>query len=149
MIGYILLALGGTGTVAVMYYVAPAARGAHRLVVPRATLRTDIANREEQLAERDGKLLGINAELNGAYEELRDALIAKEAAEQRVAALEDQLKDYAALSAENTRLGAELANATAMRQMLPGPSPADDASAMPDELQQFADQTFTAWRVRA
>jgi predicted nucleic acid-binding Zn-ribbon protein len=149
MIGYLFLALGTAGTAAVLYYVAPAARGTHRYVVPRATLRTGIARLEGERDTQDGKLLGITAELNGTYDELRDALIGKESAEQRVTDLEDQLKDYDAVRAENTRLTSALANATAMRQLLPGPSPADDASALPDELQQFADQTSAAWRARA
>lgn len=149
MIGYLLLALGGTGTAAAFYYAAPAARGTHRYVVPRPVLRATITGLEEQLADRDTKLVGINAELNGAYDELRDALIGKESAEKQAAELEQELTAFDAVCADNTRLRAELANATAVRQLYPGPSPADDASAMPDELQQFANQTSTAWRARA
>ncbi|MFJ9114435.1 hypothetical protein ACIRJO_02680 [Streptomyces sp. NPDC102394] len=149
MIGYLFLALGGVGTVGVLYYLAPASHGAHRYVVPRATLRADVARKDAQIEDLDSKLVGVCAELEGAYAELRDALVDKEKAEQQVAGLEEQLTSFDALCQENTQLRAALANATAVRQLYPGPSPADTASALPDELQQFATQTATAWRARA
>lgn len=145
MIGYLLLAVGGAGTIAALYFVAPASHGAHRYVVRRAALRADLARKDAQIEELDTKLVGICAELEGAYIELQDALTGKEKAEQQVADLEEQLKSFDALCEENTQLRAALANATAVRQLYPGPSPADDASALPDDLQQFADQTATAW----
>lgn len=149
MIGYLLLALGATGTVGVLYYVAPAARGAHRYVVSRATLRAEAARSEAQAEERACKLVGLTSELDGAYVELRDALIGKEAAEERVADLEQQVKAFDAVCADNVELSSALANATAVRQLYPGPSPADDASALPDELQEFVNESATAWRTRA
>ncbi|WP_128803678.1 MULTISPECIES: hypothetical protein [unclassified Streptomyces] len=149
MIAYLLLSLGTAGTAAVLYQVAPAARGAHRYVVPHSVLRAEAARKDAQADELACKLVGLCAELDGAYEELHTALTGKESAEQRIKELEQQLKAFDAICAENTQLRSDLANARAVRQLWPGPSPADDASSLPDELQQFADQTATAWRARA
>ncbi|MCI3277476.1 hypothetical protein [Streptomyces cylindrosporus] len=149
MIGYVFLAIGSAGTAAVAYCVAPTGRGLHRYVVPRSQLRAQIVFCDNENDELVCKLIGLAAEVDGAYEELREALTGKEKAEQQVADLEEQLKAFDALCAENTELRARLANATAVRQMLPGPSPADDASALPDELQDFVDQTASAWRATA
>ncbi|MHC3474643.1 hypothetical protein ACYF6T_38940 [Streptomyces sp. 7R007] len=149
MIGYVLLTLGTTGTAGVLYAVAPAGRGAHRYVVPRSVLRAQAARKDAQIEELACKMIGLAAELDGAYDELRSALTGKEAAEQRVTELEEQLKAFDQLCADNMQLRADLANATAMRQLLPGPSPADDASALPDHVQEFADVTATAWRAEA
>ncbi|MET7477960.1 hypothetical protein ABZT17_26835 [Streptomyces sp. NPDC005648] len=146
MIGYLLFSLGTAGTAVAAYAAAPAGRGVHRYVVPRAQLRAHIAGLEGQNEELVCKIFGLTSELDGAYDELREALVGKEKAEQQVEDLEVQLKGFDATCADNSRLRADLANATAMRQLLPGPSPADDASALPDELQEFADATATAWR---
>ncbi|WP_250754621.1 hypothetical protein [Streptomyces sp. G1] len=145
MIGYVFLALGTAGTAGVLYAVAPAGRGAHRYVVPRSKLRAEAAKASAEAEELACKLIGLAAEIEGTYEELREALTGKEKAEQQVALLERQLKGFDELCAENTALRAHLANLAAVR---PLPA-ADDVTALDDAAQEFTDLTSTAWRARA
>jgi hypothetical protein len=149
VIAYVFLAVGALGTAGVAYSVAPAGRGVHRLVVPRAVLRAEAARCDAQAEDLACKLVGLAAELDGVREELGNALADKEKAERQIAELQEQLAAFDATCAENTRLRQDLANARAMRSLHTGPSPADDASALPDELQEFADETPTAWRASA
>lgn len=146
MIAALFLTLGTAGTAGVLYAVAPAGRGLHRYVVPRAQLRAEAAKSSEAADELACKLVGLTSELEGAYAELRAALTDKEKAEQVAAGLEEQLRGFDALCEENSELRASLANATAIRPL----RPADDSvSALPDAAQEFADLTSTAWRARA
>ena len=127
VIAYFFLTLGAGGTAAVVYAVAPAGRGLHRYVMPRSKLRAIAAG-----AEADADMLA--AELVSVCDE-RDLLMAKHEealallgkAEQLVTELEEQLRAFDSTCAENTRLRAELANATAVRP-LPCPAPAEPAA---------------------
>ena len=149
MIGYVFLTLGSLGTAAVGYTVAPAGRGLHRYVVPRSVLRAEAAQEAATAEELAGKLCGLASEYEGVAAE-RDVLLALLGrAERLIADKEEQLLAFDALCAENTQLRADLDNARAMRQLLSGPSPADEASALPDDLQDFADMTVGAWRATA
>ncbi|WP_426568142.1 hypothetical protein [Streptomyces canus] len=125
MIAYVFLALGCGGTAAVAYAVAPAGRGLHRYVMPRAKLRA-LAERAEADANR------LAAELCRACDERDEALGLLAKAEVLVADLEAQLSKDAP-----------------SREAVPAPSPADDISALADEAQEFVDTTPSAWRARA
>lgn len=149
MIEYAFLGVGVAGAVAFVYYVAPAGRGLHRYVMPRAALRADIARLEREADQLTCNVARLLIGRHQALEERGDALEDLTQASLRIADLEKQLEAFDALCAENTQLRAELDNARAMRQLLPGPSPADDASALPDSVQEFADATATAWRASA
>lgn len=149
MIAYAFLAGGVAGAGALVYFVAPAGRGLHRHVVPRAKLRADIARLEAEAESLACNIVGLLLSRHEARRERDDALEALTVASVRIDDLEKQLTAFDALCAENTQLRAELDNARAMRQLLPGPSPADDASALPDEAQEFANETATAWRASA
>ncbi|GHA01036.1 hypothetical protein ACFOOM_12445 [Streptomyces echinoruber] len=149
MIAYVFLSVGVVGAGAAVYFAAPAGRGAHRLVQPRSALRKDIARLE---AEADRLACQLMSALAGRQEALRerdDALKALAEASRQIADLQKQLGAFDQLCAENTELRAELANATAMRQLRRDSSPAGDASALPDAAQEFTDTTATAWRASA
>lgn len=149
MIAYVFLALGTAGTAGLIYAVAPAGRGLHRYVVPRSMLRAEAARHQAAAEELACKLIGLASEHNSVTVHRDDLTAALEQARLRIADLEDQLRAFDSTCSENSRLRAELANATAVRSRLPGPSPADAASALPDELQEFVSETASAWRARA
>lgn len=149
MIAYLFLALGTAGTAAAAYWVVPAARGAHRYVVPRSQLRATIAALEARDDDRVCKLLALTSELDGTYDELRTALASLETSERRAADLARQVADAAELRQEVTQLRAALANATAVRPLPPARADDADASVLPDAAQEFTDTTATAWRVSA
>lgn len=149
MIGEILLGVGATGASVCLYFVAPAGRGIHRYVVPRAMLRAKIGQLER---EADAMVCAVKRSLTdvqAARVERDEAWTALNKAEGLVADLEKQLGPFDELCAENTRLRAELDNARAMRQLSAGPLPPDDASSLPDDVQEFVDATSTAWRASA
>lgn len=149
MIAYVFLALGTAGTAGMIYAVVPAGRGLHRYVVPRSVLRAEAARHEATAAELACKLVGLASEHDAVAAQRDELSAALEKAGLRIGDLEDQLRAFDSTCAENSRLRADLANATAVRSRLPGPSPADDAGALPDELQEFVSETATAWRARA
>ncbi|WP_406168965.1 hypothetical protein [Streptomyces sp. NBC_00996] len=149
MIGYVFLSVGALGTAVVAYHLAPAGRGAHRYVVPRAVLRAEAARSTAAADELACKLIGLASELDATTVERNDFKAALEKADLRIAELEEQVCDRDQLREANTALKAALNNAHAIRPLVPGPSPADDASALPDEMQEFANQTATAWRASA
>ncbi|MFE2469773.1 hypothetical protein [Streptomyces mirabilis] len=149
MIGEVLLSVGAAGASVCFYFVAPAGRGIHRYVVPRALLRARIAQLEK---EADSMVCAVKRSLTdvqAARKERDEAWVALNKAEQLVADLEKQLSPFDELCAENTRLRADLDNARAMRQLSAGPLPPDDASSLPDDVQEFVDATATAWRASA
>lgn len=149
MMTYAFLTVGTLGTAACMYAVAPAGPGAHRLVMTRRQLRADCARRQAEAEELSCKLVGLASEHDAVTAERDEAREQLGNAEQLVADLEEQLRTFDATCAENTQLRADLANARAMRQLTAAPSPAPDASALPDDVQEFVDQTATAWRKSA
>lgn len=152
MIAWISLAVGATGAGACAYFVAPAGRGAHRLVMTRAQLRANCARLDREsddlaqaVHQRASEAEAAFEELDATRDERDEAQIALEKAVLRIAELEEHLKTFADVCAENTRLRAHLDNAHAIR-----PLPArDDASALPDQLQEFLTATATAWRSSA
>jgi len=145
VIVYLFLLAGAAGTEAAAYY-ALRGRGVHRYVAPRPMLRLEAANSTAVADELACKLIGLASEYDAVAAE-RDALkAALEKAGLRIADQEEQLRAFDLLCAENTQLRADLANARAMRQLTAGPRPADDASALPDDVQEFVDQTATTWR---
>ncbi|MET7776267.1 hypothetical protein ABZU94_10685 [Streptomyces mirabilis] len=149
MIGEILLGVGAAGASVCFYFVAPAGRGIHRHVVPRAVLRAQIARLEQ---EADSMVCAVSKSLTdvqAARVERDEAWEALNKAERLVADLEKQLRPFDELCAENTQLRADLDNARAMRQLSAGPRPPDDASCLPDDVQEFVDATATAWRASA
>ncbi|MGW6911485.1 hypothetical protein [Streptomyces sp. NPDC054940] len=146
MIAYAFLALGAAGTAGVLYAVAPAGRGLHRYVVPRSVLRAEAAQAEANADELAAHLVSVCTEREELAAERDEALGLLGRAELLVADLEGQLKAFDSTCAENSRLRSELANATAIRPLSSGHSPADDASALPDELQEFVSQTAATWR---
>lgn len=146
MIAYALGSVGAMGATAVVYYVAPAARGAHRLVLPRRKLLADIRRLEN---EADAMVCNVNGVITDVQSARTDRAAAWEAlakAERLVEDLEQQLADREQVLAENIRLQAELDNARSVRQLSAGPPPADDASALPDDVQEFVNATADAWR---
>ncbi|MGP4085445.1 hypothetical protein [Streptomyces sp. KR55] len=146
MIGYVFLSVGVAGTVAFVYFMAPAGRGMHRYVAPRSELRAEAARSSAEAEELACKLVGLASELDAIGGERDDLKAALEKAGLRIAELEEQLRDADQLRETNTALKSQLANVTAIRPL----RPADDGvSALPDDAQEFADQTATAWRARA
>lgn len=149
MIAETLLSVGAAGASVCLYFVAPAGRGVHRYVATRAMLRSRIAVLER---EADSMVCAVKRSLTdvqAARTERDDAWEALNKAEQLVADLEKQLSPFDELCAENTQLRADLDNARAMRQLSAGPLPPDDASSLPDDVQEFVDATATAWRASA
>ncbi|MEV4033446.1 hypothetical protein [Streptomyces umbrinus] len=149
MITWISLAVGVSGTGAALYFVAPAGRGAHRFLMPRSQLRANCArlDRENndlakavhrQASEAEAAL----EELDATRDERDDVQSALEKAALRIAELEEQLRAFDQLCGENTELRSALSNAHAVRPL----AARDDASALPDDVQEFVNQTATAWR---
>ncbi|MFI5973584.1 hypothetical protein [Streptomyces sp. NPDC051452] len=146
MIAYLFLGVSGLGAgavvVAVRYGYGPieAARkafegsGARRITSRQ--LRDELRQARHQLAGAGQYIAGLEVDRG----ELSALL---EQAEGR------HLQETAGLRRQITELRAALDNAHAMRSLHLGPSPADDASALPDGVQEFADQTATAWRASA
>ncbi|MFD4258186.1 hypothetical protein ACFWR9_11285 [Streptomyces sp. NPDC058534] len=121
MIEILLLSAGVGGTAAALWYVAPAGRGLHRYVVPRAQLRADVVRLEHEADDLTCALLRVTSE-NTALRKDRDTTReALKAARARIASLGKQLTSFDSLCAENTELRSQLANATAVR-----PLPVDD-----------------------
>ena len=83
----------------------------------------------------------------GVAAERDDLKAALERAGLRIADLEEQLRDAGRIHEQNTALTSALANVHAIRPLLP--APAHEASALPVDEQEFADDTATAWRARA
>lgn len=123
MIEYLFLGIGTAGTAAVAYAVAPAGRGLHRYVVPRKQLRAEVARTERTAEELTCKLVGLAAELDAVTTQRNDYKAALEKAGQRIADLEEQVRDRAQLRERGTALEALLANATAVRPLPVKPSP--------------------------
>ncbi|MFI6248987.1 hypothetical protein [Streptomyces sp. NPDC051016] len=166
MIPYTFLSVAGLGVALVVaavrygYSPAEAARkaveGSGLRRITARQLRHDLRLARHELAgadeyvealERDRRELSAlleqrSGELDTAKEQLTKAV-------RQIAERDEQLAAFDATCAENTRLRAQLDNAQAMRQLYPGPSPADDASALSDEAQEFVNQTPTAWRASA
>ncbi|MCQ9178715.1 hypothetical protein KMT30_06655 [Streptomyces sp. IBSBF 2953] len=116
MIAYLFLAVGASGTAAAAYFVAPAGHGLHRYVVPRSTLRADLARKERQVEELACRLTGALSEL-GSVEGERDRLRAELGkAEQLVTDAEGEASEH---RRENRALKAALANANAIRPLVP------------------------------
>lgn len=166
MIAYAFLGVAGAGVgllvVAIRHGYGPVeaicramdGTGVRRLTARQLCHELRLARHELAGAgEYIGRLERDRRELSGELERITDQLHGTRAdldkAGLHIADLEEQLAGFDATCVENTWLRAALANATAMRQLLPGPSPADDASALPDHVQEFADQTATAWRASA
>ncbi|MEU9208490.1 hypothetical protein AB0D27_11185 [Streptomyces sp. NPDC048415] len=149
MIGFVYLSFGIAGTAACAYYVAPAARGLHRHVLPKSSLRADAARLDAENASLACDIGHLLIQVQAARRERDDNAKALRQALERIGDLEQQLANHDETQAENLQLSADLANARAMRQKLTGPSPADDASALPDYAQEFANQTASAWRASA
>lgn len=152
MIAWISLAVGVTGTGACAYFAAPAGRGVHRFLMPRSQLRANCTRLDRENDDLACAVHKLASEAEAAYGELDatrderdDAVTALEKAVLRIAELEEQLRAFDVLCGENTKLRSAVANAYAVR-----PLPVrDDASSLPDELQEFTDQTTTAWRASA
>ncbi|MFF7966704.1 hypothetical protein ACFZC3_15220 [Streptomyces sp. NPDC007903] len=145
MIENLFLGAGAAGVVGVVYWAGPAARGAHRYVVPRAVLRAEAARSSAAADEMAGALLAMVARLHHALSQRNDALRLLHRAETLVEQLDEQVADRQQLAAEVIRLRAALANATAVRPLA---CPDDDASALPDLDQEWTDTTRTAWTAR-
>jgi hypothetical protein len=146
VIAYVLLSAGVAGTATCAYFAAPAARGTHRYLVPRSVLRAENVRLDGENEELAHTVVRLTGEVTVARKELDETAEHLVAARTRILDLEEQLGPFDRLCADNTRLRAELANARAVRSLYPGPSPADDASALPDGVQEFVDDTATAWR---
>jgi hypothetical protein len=149
VIAYVLLSVGTGGVAALIYYVAPAGRGAHRYVVPRRQLRAEIARLEKEANSMVCAVSRSLTDVQAARTERDEAWKALHKAELLVADLEKQVADRDEVREENTRLRAELANAQAVRQLSAGPLPPDDTSALPDDVQEFVNSTTPAWRASA
>ena len=149
MIGYVFLSAGVVGTGAFAYFVSPAGRGAHRLVVPRFVLAAQCRRLDSENGRLSATAATLLTERQTARRELDDVREDLAKAGLRIGDLEEQLAPFDELRQENTRLRSELSNARSMRQLSAGPAPADDASALPDDVQQFVDDTATAWRASA
>jgi len=152
MIAWISLAVGATGAGACAYFVAPAGRGAHRLVMSRSQLRANCARLDREcddlaqaVHERASEAEAAFEELDATRDERDEAQIALEKAALRIADLEEQLRAFDQLCSENTEMRSAVANAHAVRPL----SDRDDASALPDHVQEFVNATATAWRSSA
>lgn len=158
----VVAGLGVVEIVAIRYGYGPvqvarkAVEGSGVRRITSRQLRHELRLAQHQLAGAGQYITGLEndrQELSGLLEQRTGELdtlkeqLAK--AGQQIVERDQQLAAFDATCAENTRLRAELDNARAMRQLHPGPSPADDASALPDAVQEFVDATATAWRVRA
>ncbi|WP_432169115.1 hypothetical protein [Streptomyces sp. 1222.5] len=146
MIAYLFLGVGGLGTgavvIAVRYGYGPveatrkAIEGSGVRRITRGQLRHELRQARHQLAGAGEYIAGLERDRGQLSALLETA--------------EDRHREQTeGLRSEITELRAALDNARAMRQLHPGPSPADDASALPDHVQEFADQTALAWRASA
>lgn len=129
MIEALLLSAGVGGTAAALWYIAPAGRGLHRYVVPRARLRADIVRLEREADDLVCALLRATTENTALRKDRDQAREALSAARTRIADLGEQLTSFDSLCAENTRLRADLENARAIR-----PLPVDDAPTVPQGI---------------
>lgn len=151
MIAYAFLSAGVASAAACAYFVAPAGHGLHRFVMSRGQLRTRCASLEAEAEELACKLIGLASELDGVTTERDDANAMLVKAAEHCIDLEHQLAAFDDLCAENTQLRSDLANAHAVRPLntgVPTP-PVDTASVLPDDVQEFIDQTAAAWRAIA
>lgn len=147
---YAALTVAVAGTAAVLYYVAPAGRGLHRLTWTRVRLRADVARLDTENDKLACTLARCLIERQQALRERDAAWTLLRQAEVLVANLDEQLGEQQLVRAENLQLRSDLANATAVGQLSRGPSPAELASsALPDDVQEFVDRTATAWRANA
>ncbi|MGW6292439.1 hypothetical protein [Streptomyces sp. NPDC055058] len=146
MIAYLLLSAGTAGTLAVAYSVAPAGRGLHRYVVPRSRLRADIGRLEREADDLTCTVIQLAGENTVLRKERDEASELAATGQEQILLLHEQLAAFDQLCLENTQLRAQLANATAYRPL----TAADDqVSALPDQAQEYANTTATAWRARA
>jgi hypothetical protein len=149
VIQYVALTAAVAGTAAVLYCVAPAGRGLHRLSWSRARLRADVTRLD---AENDALAGTLTRCLIGRQQALRErdaAWLLLKQAEVLVANLDEQLGEQQLVQAENFQLRSDLANALAVGQLSRGPRPAELAAALPDDVHEFVKETATAWPVRA
>ncbi|WND34005.1 hypothetical protein RI578_06715 [Streptomyces sp. BB1-1-1] len=130
MIEYLFLSAGAGGAASVLWYVAPAGRGLHRYVVPRARLRADVVRLEREADDLTCALLRVTTENTALSKDRDTARDALKAARARITDLAEQLVTFDSLCAENTRLRADLENARAIR---PLPA-ADDAPTLPQGI---------------
>lgn len=139
MIASLFLSASAVGTVAVVYFVAPAGRGLHRYVVPRSVLRAEAARSTEQVEELVFKLVGLAAELDAVSTARDDAQAGLGKATLRIADLEKQLREADQRREENTALKAQLANVNAIRPLpLSGSTPQPVARPVPLNRAPFA-----------
>ncbi|MFJ8153893.1 hypothetical protein [Streptomyces sp. NPDC094468] len=159
MIAYAFAALAALGVavvvVAVRYGYGPV-EGARKAFVAsggrRVTarqLRHELRIAEHQLAGAAQYIAGLERDRRELSVRLEQAASQLDETKDALTEAEKQLKAFDSTCAENTRLRAELDNARAMRSLHPGPSPADDASALPDSAQEFVDATAGSWRATA
>jgi hypothetical protein len=119
VIAYVFLSAGVVGTAAVTIAVAPAGRGLHRHVVPRAALRAEAARHEAAAEDLGCKLVGLASEYDAVTADRNDKAAALEKASVRIAELEEQLRELTQLREANRALEAQLANARAVRPLPP------------------------------
>ncbi|MFF8406965.1 hypothetical protein ACF06P_35730 [Streptomyces sp. NPDC015684] len=146
MIAYLFLGVGGLGTggvvIAVRYGYGPVE--ATRKAIEGSGLRRITARQlRHELRQTDHQLAGARQYIAGLERDRGELSALLEQSEDRHREQNEGLRQ------EITELRAALDNARAMRQLHPGPSPADEASALPDSAQEFADQTALAWRASA
>jgi len=159
VIEYAFLGVSGLGVglfgAAVRYGHSPV-DVARKLVDGSGARRVTARQLRHELRLTRHELAGAGQYIHGLEQDRRDLSAQLERrstqlvqATKRIADLEAEAASHGAVRDENTRLRSELANATAVRPLLASQPPADDASALPDDAQEFADQTATAWRTRA
>ncbi|WP_329214936.1 hypothetical protein OG352_05570 [Streptomyces sp. NBC_01485] len=134
MIAYLSLAVGASGTVAAVYFVAPAGRGLHRYVAPRSKLRADLARADAEAEELTCKLTAVTSELDAVTAD-RNGLRANLGKAERLVL--DAEVEAGQLRETNTSLRAALSNATAIRPLMavkaltPPPTPVPSSVAVP------------------
>ncbi|MFF9238432.1 hypothetical protein ACF1AY_16070 [Streptomyces sp. NPDC014776] len=138
MIEYVFLGIGTAGTAAVAYAVAPAGRGLHRYVMPRKQLRAEVARTERTAQELTCKLVALAAELDAVTAQRNDLKAALEKAGQRIADLEEQVRDRHQLRDRITALEARLANVSAVRPLPVKATPPAAATPVPLNRAPFA-----------
>ncbi|MEV7684507.1 hypothetical protein [Streptomyces bungoensis] len=137
MIAYLFLAIGGTGTAAVAYYVTP--RSAHRYVVPRSVLRAEAARSTAAADELACKLIGLAAEFDAVSAERDDLKAVLDKAGLRIADLEERVRDRDQLEARVRALAAELANVRKVSQLpAHGDTPPPGVHGLPARWEAFA-----------
>lgn len=127
MIAELFFAAGVSGTAAAVYFVAPAGHGVHRYVVPRSQLRADLARMERHVEELACQLTAMTSELEATAAE-RDSLRVHLGKAERL--VTDAETEATTLREANKVLKATLANATAIRPLVPV-TPALPAPATP------------------